>query len=161
MVQGQSLSLVENGNFVQEILHQPKGAQPSADKAPQKTAKDKEKSQRGKGYLKSLPVQQRLERPYGTGGQRTGTGITVQPRNTGIFQVSPVNFSVQIAISVTVCKNCKNKLYRQSKSVHISVSPDPDTFHADHHRFSPYHGKLIQSAAYAQKQNSRKCSKEP
>ena len=37
MVQGQSLFLAENRDFVQKVLDQPKGAQPPADKAPQQT----------------------------------------------------------------------------------------------------------------------------
>ena len=63
MVQGQSLFLAENRDFVQKVLDQPKGAQPPADKAPQQTARQEEKSQHGERYLETLLVQQGLQRP--------------------------------------------------------------------------------------------------
>ena len=119
MVQGQLLFLMKNRYLVQKVLYQPKGAQPSADKAPQKAAKQKEKAQSRKGNLESLLIEQSLESSDGTGGDGTGAGITVQSRNTGVFQLPLINFSTQKSVHISICKNGKNKLYRQPQFLHI------------------------------------------
>ena len=51
---------MEDGDFIQKILHQSKGAQPAAYEASQQTAEQEEKAQRGKWNLDSLLIQQRL-----------------------------------------------------------------------------------------------------
>lgn len=118
MVQGQPLPFAENGNFMQKILYQAEGAQPAADKTPQQAPKQEENAQHGKGDMETPLVQQRLERAYGAGGHRAGTGIAVQPRNTGVLQAAPVYFPLQEAISISVREDGKQKLYRQAQFFH-------------------------------------------
>lgn len=76
-VEGQTFSFMKHRYLMQKILYQPERAKPAADKAPQETSKQEEKSQCRKGNLKTLPVQQSLKRPDGTGGYRPGTGVTI------------------------------------------------------------------------------------
>lgn len=48
VVIGQALFPFEDGDFVQEILYQSKGAQPAADETPQQTAEQEEKPREAK-----------------------------------------------------------------------------------------------------------------
>ena len=133
-------SLLKDGDFVQKVLHQAKGAQPAADKAPQQAAEQEEKAQRGEGDLKPLLIQQGLQGAKGAGGDGPGAGVAVQPRDTGVFQGAPIDFSVQEAVQIPVCDDGKQQLNAQSKSFHSS--PNPDTLQADHRRLFPQDGKL-------------------
>ncbi len=65
-VSGQTFSLFKQGDLIQKVLYQSEGAQPAANKTPQKAPKYEEESQRGKGRLYPPLVQQRLQGPNGT-----------------------------------------------------------------------------------------------
>ena len=140
VVVGQALSFFEDGDFVQEVLYQPEGAQPAADKAPQQAAEEEEEAQGRERDVKAPLIQQRLERPDGAGADGTGAGVAVQPRDTGVFQTATVDLPVEKAIQIAVCYNGKQQLHRQSNSIHRS--PNPDALQADHDRLSPNHLKL-------------------
>lgn len=85
VVIGQALFLIEDGDFVQKILYQPKGAQPAADKAPQQATEHEEDTQGSERNMKPSLIQQRLQRPYWARGHGPRAGVAVQPRNTGVF----------------------------------------------------------------------------
>ena len=59
-VAGQALPFLEEGNLMEKVLHQPEGAQPAADEAPQHASEHKENPQGGEGDLKAPLVQQGL-----------------------------------------------------------------------------------------------------
>ena len=99
---------------MQKVLHQPEGAQPAADEAPQQASEHKEKAQGGEGYLKAPLIQQRLQGPDGAGGHGPGAGVAIQPRNAGVFQATLVDFPVQEAVQVSVGHDGEQQLYGQS-----------------------------------------------
>ena len=156
---GQALFLFEQGNFVQKILHQPKGAQPSADKTAKQAAEQEEKAQRGEGDLEALPVQERLKRPDGAGSHSPRAGIAVQPRDAGVFQAAAIDFPAQKAVGISVGHDGKQQLHQQSKSFH--GSPDPNTFQADHHCLSPDDEKLSLSGPEDKKEDPGQRSQDP
>lgn len=115
---GQALFFLEDGDFMQQVLHQPKGAQPAADKAPQQTAEEEEEAKGGEGNLEAPLIQQGLESPDGAGGDCPRTGVAVQAGDTGVFQPAPVNFPAEKAVQIPVGHDGKQQLYRQSKFLH-------------------------------------------
>ena len=156
---GQALSFFEDGDFVQEVLYQPEGAQPAADKAPQQAAEEEEEAQGGERDLKAPLIQQGLERSDGAGGDSPGAGVAVQPRDAGVFQAAPVDFPVEKAIQIAVCYNGEQQLHFQSNSIHRS--PNPDALQADHNRLSPNHLKLPLKGSDPEENPSGQCAQHP
>ena len=138
---------------MQKVLHQPEGAQPAADEAPQQASEHKEKAQGGEGYLKAPLIQQRLQGPDGAGGHGPGAGVAIQPRNADVFETAPINLPVEKSVHISVCHNGKQKLYGQSAFI-SHRSPNPDALQADHHRLLPDYGQLALSDPDAKEDSS-------
>lgn len=56
MVEGKLLPLSEKGNPVEQVLQKAEGAEPAADKTPEQTSKEEEKSKHCKGNLESALI---------------------------------------------------------------------------------------------------------
>ena len=80
-VSGQIFLFLKQRNFVQQVLHQPKGAQPPADKPPQHRAKQHQKAQHIAGKAELAAVQHRLQRTDRAGAQRPRAGVAVKARH--------------------------------------------------------------------------------
>ena len=119
---GKSFSFAEERELIEQILQQAEGTQPAAYKASEQTSEEEENPQRRKGNLIPPLIQQRLKRSYGAGGDGPGTGIAVKAGHTGIFCFSLINFSVQKAVDISVCKGRIKKLYSQSYFSHKIVT---------------------------------------
>lgn len=91
MMEGQSLSLVKERKLVKQVLYQTKRTKPSAYGPSQKASKEKEEPQHAKRDLDILLVQERLQGAQRAGCNSSGAGITIQPRYTGIFKISPID----------------------------------------------------------------------
>lgn len=109
-VKGQPFSPERKRNPVQQVLQKSERAEPSAYKPAQQTSEQEEKAEDCEWKLESLLIQKRLQSSDRAGGESAGTGITVQARHTGEFQFSPVDFSVQKTICITVREDCVEKL---------------------------------------------------
>lgn len=107
----QTLPLLKQGNSMKQILYQAKRTEPAAHKAPQNASEHKEKPQNPERNLDAPLIQHRLECPDGTGADGTRTGIAVQSRYTGIFQVPLIDFPVQKPVDIPVGKNSIENLY--------------------------------------------------
>ena len=93
LVSAEGLHLLWKGDLVQEVLDQAEGTQPAADEpAHQRPDKDQE-SGHIEGEFEIPAPDDRLKGADGTGAKRTGTGVTVHPWYTEIFQFAPVNLS--------------------------------------------------------------------
>lgn len=117
-VKRQFLSLPKNRDSVEQILHQPERTQPSAYRPSEKASEEKEEGQRSERNLHSLLIQQRLQRAHRAAPHGAGTGIAVQSRDARVFQFSPIDFSREEAVDVSVCQYRIEKLYRKTQSVH-------------------------------------------
>lgn len=104
-----------------QILHQSERTQPAANKSSQQASEKEEKAQCGKGNLKSVSVQQRLQSPYGAGAQGSGTRIAVQSRRAGIFQPSPINPPIEKAVQIPVRENREQQLHAQPYFFHDAL----------------------------------------
>lgn len=118
LMKRQSFAFAKKRDPVEQILYQSEWAQPSAYGPSQQTSEQKEKSKHCKRNVKSLLIQQGLQRAHGTGADGSGTGITVQSRHTGVFKLSLIDLSGQEAIEISVGEDGIDKLYRKTQSVH-------------------------------------------
>ena len=77
LVQAKGLDFLGKGYLVQQLLHQPEGAEKAADEAPEKGACQQEKARQIVGKGEGRAAQHRLHRPNGAGAEAAGAGIAV------------------------------------------------------------------------------------
>ena len=98
------------GNFIQKLLYEPERAQKRAHSPAKQCAKEQQNAQQIERQRRGKVVERRLQGPQGAGGDGPGTAVTVQPRNTELFAVSPVDGPLQKAADVGVVEDRRQHL---------------------------------------------------
>ena len=98
------------GNFIQQLLDEPKGTQKGAHRPSQKRAKEQQDAQKVERHRRFEVVERRLQSPQRAGGDSPGAAVTVQPRNAEFLAVSPVDGPLQKAADVGVVEDRRQHL---------------------------------------------------
>jgi len=99
---------------MEQVLHQPEGAKPAADKAAQDSAENEKKSHSVESHLVLVAGEGRLQRSDGTGPQSAWTGIAIQPRKADDLGVSRKDLSRNKALPVSVADSRKYDLHQMA-----------------------------------------------
>ena len=98
------------GNFIQEFLDEPKGAQKGAHCPPEQRAKEQQYAQQIERHRRGEIVERRLQRPQRTGGDGPGAAVAVQSRHAEFLAVSPIDRSLEKAADIGVVENRRQHL---------------------------------------------------
>ena len=130
---------LQGGDFVQQLLDQPQGAEPPADGAAQNDPEQQEDAQ----HIPPGPVaggaQGVLDAAQGAGGHGPGAGIAVKAGGAGVFGVPVINIPLDKAFQIGVVQQGRIQLHQPSGGGAVALPPGG--FHLIQGRHTPY--KLI------------------
>ena len=98
------------GNFIQEFLDEPKGAQKGAHCPPEQRAKEQQYAQQIERHRRGEVVERRLQSSQRAGGDGPGAAVTVQPRHAELFAVPPVDGPFEKTADVGIVQNRRQHL---------------------------------------------------
>ncbi|SCP95571.1 hypothetical protein SAMN05421730_100227 [Anaerobium acetethylicum] len=101
------------GYLMQQVLKKAEGAEPSAYEPAQKGSYSQKEPDYVEGELASPVIQGCLKGAYRTGAEGPRAGVAVEPRKTGGFQISRIDFAFQEADEVPVAESSESCLYPQ------------------------------------------------
>ena len=130
-VAAEGVYLPPEGDFVQQLLYPPKGAEPAADKAPRQRAHQQQKARHIIGKPEFPAAQHRLQRADGAGAHRAGAGIAVEPGHAQALQAPLVQRAARKARKMAVGQQRPCRLHRVTHPFHflhlIQCRYTPDT----------------------------------
>ena len=99
------------GDFVQQLLDQPQGAEPAADRPAEDHAEEGQDAQDVPRRGMPGGVQRVLQGTQGAAGDGAGAGIAVEPGDADGFQIAGIDMPVDIAFEIRVVQQGGVELY--------------------------------------------------